>query len=271
MHKASEWWRSVKALDDWAHGYDWKKHLDGLNRKYILTGERELVLSVEGWPPAWFTGNIEALRPRQWMLVVSLNPARPSPDHYAGRTGDDSWAFWCDHNRDSSFWNKKTKFFPQLAELARRALPPHLSTLDDETITSDYMLFLEFCPYASTEYPIPNWDKANGAKSLADSDIGFAINRQIRHLAFHHGQPLVALVQGGHARSDVEDFQCPGLSKPASSIDLGGLKVSTGRYVGWHGQVPILGFPFINARNTLTRDERIALLGAEIARLTGRG
>ncbi len=269
MHKANEWWRSVKALDTWSHTYDWKTHLETVNQKFRLSGERELVLSVKGWPPAWFTGNIEALRPREWVLVVSLNPARPSPQHYAGRTGDDSWAFWCEHNLDSSFWNKSTKFFPRLAELARRALPRYASTLDDESIASDHMLFLEFCPYASTKYPFEVWDRAYGAKSLADSDIGFAINRQIRHLAFHHGQPLIALIQGGHARSDIEDFQCPGLSKPTSTVDLSGLRVSSGRYDGWHGQVPILGFPFFSAPTKLKIEDRLELLGTEIERLTG--
>lgn len=261
------WWESVKALDDWAHALDWPTHLEKLNELRGLGDDRRLKLSIEGWPPAWFTGNIEALRPRNWVLAVSLNPASPSPDHYGDYESSNSWDFWRNHNRDSNHWNNRTKFFPRLAELARTALPAPASDFDNETIASDYMLFLEFCPYASQSYPFDKWDKLGGAQGVADSDVGFAINRQIRQIAFLHGQPLLALVQGGHSRNDVKDFQSPYMTEKVIGEGDEQLNVWTGEFHGANGSVPILSFPFFTAPTSLKLEIRMNLLKSEIQNL----
>jgi hypothetical protein len=267
VRQKSPWWKPIKMLDAWAHEIDWEAHISALNQSYGFKGKQELSTSIKGWPPAWFTGNMEALQPDKWVLVVSINPARPISSHYGNINKRNSWHFWCEHNRDPRRWDKHHPFFPRLANLARNALPNEVAVLDDATITSDHMLFLEFCPYASVGEPFQSWAGPGRAQEVANGDIGFAINRQIRHLAFLHGRPRIALVQGAYPAYDVKDFQCPSLSQQMLFIGETEMKVWQGSFHGANGAVPILGFPFLAAQTTLQLEPRMNALGRHIRML----
>jgi hypothetical protein len=258
------WWEPIKELDLSARQIDWTSHLARLNERYDLPPETAFSCSIPDWPPAWFTGNIEALQPGRWVLVVSINPAAPAPNHYQDHLGSDPWTFWTEHNRDSSHWNRRTKFFPRLADLSRTALELDPEKYGDEDVASEYMLFLEFCPYASGQFRGWRWDGRGGVQELANGDIGFAINRQIRQIAFLHGQPKLALLQGAQAAFDVKDYQDPGMIQDYVSNNPP-YRIWKGEFRGYRHRTPIIGFPFLNSPSELTIDARLDLIREAIS------
>src|SRR5690349_19510314 len=112
------WSARVNALHEWSMGYDWSRHLLDLNERCHLSKAEELSLSLPGCPPAFFNGNIEALEPNRWVLVVSINPALAKKGHYPPVAKQDSWGFWCEHNRRKENWNNDTGFFSRMVRLA---------------------------------------------------------------------------------------------------------------------------------------------------------
>lgn len=202
------WWQRIFELHQWALDcVDWPAHIDRLNREYRLSGKTTLSPPLDGWPPAWFTGDIERLSPNDWVLVVSLNPALAESGHYAVDNPNLSpWRFWCDHNLHRENWNRRSRFFPRLVDLASHALGENVSGADAPTFATKRMLFLEFSPYASSSFLTLDWGIIQG---IADGDIGFAINRQMRSIVFNHGKPRLILVNGRVAVHDINDYQRP--------------------------------------------------------------
>ena len=102
-----------------------------------------------------------------------------------------------------------------------------------------------------------------GSTELANSDIGFAINRQIRQIAFLHGRPRIAFVQGTYAIFDVKDHQDPDLSSdgegPAPKYTIW-----KGEFRGFEHRTPIIGFPLLTSQSTFTIDQRLGMIGAAI-------
>ena len=250
----ARWWTRIKALDDWSVGYDWTSHINELNAKHGLTGDAALAPPIPGWPPAWFNGDIEQLTPNNWVLVVSLNPALAAEGHYDGRRAPAAaWDFWREHNLDPGHWNARSGFFPRLVEVAATAFEMSSFELDRPSFATNRMLFLEFCPYASRSFMNGRWEDI---QAIADSDVGFAINRQIRSIVFTHGQPKLILVNGRCAIYDVNDYQRPEwCEKPIDHPAAPGktMNLWEGSVKPWQQTIPILGFDFLGRRQHPSR------------------
>jgi hypothetical protein len=264
------WWHRIRELHRWAlEQVDWSAHIDRLNGQYGLSGETALSPPLAGWPPAWFTGDIECLEPNAWILVVSLNPALAEPGHYKDRDPlSDSWRFWCEHNLHREHWNKASRFFPRLVELASLALGESVAESEQGLFATERMLFLEFSPYASKGFLKMRWEKI---QEIADGDPGFAINRQIRSIVFNHGQPKLILVNGGAAYRDVNDYQRPGWNEAEIRLAEGSnkaMRLWRGIVRPWQQEIPILGFDFLGRQqhpSRLSETEEMSVLKSEIA------
>ena len=252
--KQGPWWTRVKALHEWSLGYDWATHIRELNATNGLTGDFALAPPIPSWPPAWFNGDIEHLQPNAWVLVVSLNPALAAPGHYDDTlASEDAWRFWLNHNLDPGHWNRRSGFFPRLVEVASAAFGAGSAMLDRPTFATQQMLFLEFCPYASKSFMSKPWEEI---QAIADGDVGFAVNRQIRSIVFTHGCPKLILVNGRCAVHDVNDYQRPDWEdQPGRHPDAPGktMTLRQGVVRPWEQTIPILGFDFLGRRQHPSR------------------
>jgi hypothetical protein len=89
------WLTELRRLHDSHFGDDWDGHLRALNERLQLSGADKFGLPP-GLPPSWFVGDVAALRPRRWALVVSLNQAR--------REKGDGWHLSRRYTRQS-YWD----------------------------------------------------------------------------------------------------------------------------------------------------------------------
>ena len=92
------WFRELRQLHDENFREDWTSHVSALNRELGLTGPDAFGVPARGLPPPWFVGDVEAVPPRQWVLVISLNQARREENeewHLAQRyTEQTYWDPW---------------------------------------------------------------------------------------------------------------------------------------------------------------------------------
>ncbi len=80
------WFRELRQLHDENFREDWTSHVDALNRELGLTGHAAFGLPARGLPPSWCVGDVEAVPPRQWVLVISRRGDLPLPPSW-GRRG----------------------------------------------------------------------------------------------------------------------------------------------------------------------------------------
>ena len=75
---SATWVQQLRELHDgsFSEDYDWSAHLRALNQSLGFVGERELATPARDLPPPWFVGDVEALQPGRWVLVVGLNQKR---------------------------------------------------------------------------------------------------------------------------------------------------------------------------------------------------
>ena len=83
MSSSNGWVAKIRQIHNKYFTYPWGHHLDWLNTDLCLAGKARLVTNAPGLPPVWINGNIEALEPHRWVLVISLNPG-------LGRTIEDA-------------------------------------------------------------------------------------------------------------------------------------------------------------------------------------
>jgi hypothetical protein len=68
-----------------------------------------LELPKQSCPPAWFNGNVEVIRPGEWVMFISLNPQLPGREMtMVAAVPACWWKFWLTHNTDhwygTFFW-----------------------------------------------------------------------------------------------------------------------------------------------------------------------
>src|SRR4051794_34456594 len=79
---SSDWLSQIRAIHDASFTIDWQLHLDDLNARLRRSDQVELSTAVRGLPPPWFNGDVEAIKPNEWVLVISLNPAEAPKGYY---------------------------------------------------------------------------------------------------------------------------------------------------------------------------------------------
>src|SRR5829696_1175123 len=84
----TSWYQDVRHIHD-RHFHDpWQDRADAINQRYCLSRKHMLLTPGPGVPMPWFNGDIEAVEPGRWVLVISLNPhtdpdAQDALDRYA--------------------------------------------------------------------------------------------------------------------------------------------------------------------------------------------
>lgn len=201
------WYGPIRRLHFGHFDDPWNVRLEAVNRFVQPHMKRPLYLHGDRLAPPWFNGNIEALEPMKWVLVVSLNPhinPRDRRYHLRDFTAQEWWDHWRSFNRSPSNWSGQ--FFPRLVNLAARSLGEEAPTLPEAVhrFATERMLFIEFCPYASAGFAGMSWPRW---QEVAREDIGFQLKRDVRQIAFDHGQPSLVLCNGQMAAYDVKTQQ----------------------------------------------------------------
>ena len=70
-----DWLSQLRGIHDASIHSDWASLAANVNRRSSLTGGSEMEPSRPGLPPIWFQGNVEGIKPGNWVLVMSLNVA----------------------------------------------------------------------------------------------------------------------------------------------------------------------------------------------------
>ena len=155
------WFRELRQLHDKNFHEDWTSHIDALNRELGLTGPDALALPAPGLAPPWFVGDVEAVPPRQWVLVISLNQARREEDeewHLAqGYPEQTYWDHWRWFNRDEH-WNPR--FYRPFVRLAAQAMGVEMRPEMEQEFATTRMVFVELCPYPSRSFGLSDAEEA---------------------------------------------------------------------------------------------------------------
>lgn len=261
-----DWRTELRELYNEALHFDWATHLSRLNTDYRLSGDGLLSTTDVGLPPAWFNGDLEAIEPGRWVLVVSLNPGKADHGAYGDALRrDNGWDFWRRHNVEWWYW----KFFRPLVQVASLALNEDVPRDQEPLFATERMVFVELCPYASRQFRLA----PSIVAELSRVDPGFAIAQQFRRILIDRARPALVLVNGVAAIQDVELLDCDRLtwrqvSYPSAGGVLRGrpkqLWHKQGVYTAPHTEIPTIGFPFLRTATTHNSNDELRQLGEAI-------
>ena len=197
------WLQAIRELHELHFSFDWYSHALALSHRYGLEGDDELKVNAPGLPPRWFSGDVEAIEPERWVLVVSLNPnySKDGTDlQWFNQQAFDSEGWWNhmrSHNRD--WWY--APFFAPLVQVAVLALgEEEVQAGHRPEFATTRMVFLELCPYVSHRFWLP-WETID---ELSRTDTGFEIAATLRKILIEQGSPALVLVNGRSAMWDFE-------------------------------------------------------------------
>ena len=259
------WFRELRQLHDENFREDWTSHVSALNRELGLTGPDAFGVPARGLSPPWFVGDVEAVPPRQWVLVISLNQARREEDeewhlaqHYTEQTYWDHWR-WL--NKDDH-WNPR--FYRPFVRLAAQAMGVEMHPEMEQEFATTRMVFAELCPYSSRRFGHSDAD----VHRLTAVDGGFRVAARIRHVLMEEGRPGLVMINGVPAIAAFERVHGDQMElaerRSYASVRRSGKKL-------WHreghvdaagGRVPLLAFPFLRTRQTHNSYSEIAQLAA---------
>ena len=273
------WYSEIRAIQD-RHFYDpWQKRLSQINEKYGLSGKDALATHGRNVPPPWFNGDIEAIEPGRWVLVVSLNPrVDPQSQEAMHRYRDQEFTpekYW-DHWRRFNTTNWYARFFSPLARVAAYGLGESLEDQESEkSFATNRMLFIELCPYGSLQFKLSR----DVVEELTQEDVGFKLAAKVRRILIEQGRPVLVLLNG---TATIEDFEFvdrervslrrieyPSVDKPAVGKNQKRLWHKQGYYGAPHGHVPVVGFPFLRSRMTAASNGELRQLGGHIRYFMG--
>jgi len=213
MSESQRWYDPIRKEFDASFNDTWAPRLARFSHELpTKAAATKFHLPHKDVPPAWFNGNLTAMKPGEWVLVVSNNPHGPGigptlplADADASREG------WWNHlhtvNPDGANWGRPG-VFPKVIDLAAAARGVDVSAGPgaSDDFAAERMLVIEFCPYASQTWPTIQWDPT--MKQLAQETEGIRrYARRIRGLLFEYGQPKAVLCLGQEATWDVKDKQ----------------------------------------------------------------
>lgn len=238
------WVRELRELHDQAFLVDWVAHLEALNRDLGLTGSYELGVPAPGFPPSWFVGDVEALEPRRWVLVISLN--QKQHDAGQGFTPQSYWDHWRWLHR--KHWYRQ--FYRPRVRPAATALGIEISPEQEPEFATTNVVFVEMCPYSSEESPFSGKDLIR----LTNKDPGFQIAARVRRILIDEASPALVMVNGVPAVEAVEHLERERLRLGERRVYQ---SVSKADKQLWHreGQIitressaPVIAFPFRSPR-----------------------
>ena len=250
------WVRELRRLHE-ANFFDWTRHLRDLNRRYDLGGRDELTVPNEGLPPSWFVGDVEALEPGRWVLVVSLNQGSWADKDEAWRrqqrdSVQNDWDFWRLLNRKKWYG----RFYSPMVRLGATALGEGVpgEREQQQEFATTRMVFVESCPYSSSRF-------ARGgailAGLLAEKDRGFQVLERVRRVLIEEARPALVMVNGNPAVSTLQLLEGGRLQleehrRYESASEPGkALRHWEGRLDSGGGSLPVLAFPFaVRARSS---------------------
>lgn len=164
LERKTRWYQEIRAIHDQHFSDPWQERVDAINRRHNLPREHMLLTPEPGRPLLWFIGDIEAVKPGRWVLVISLNhyanpDAREALDGYASaeHTPDTYWDYCRRYN--TKHWYPR--FFGPLARVAAAGLGEALTREQEPTFATNRMIFVEICPYGSKRFSLP-WEAIEG-------------------------------------------------------------------------------------------------------------
>lgn len=262
---AETWLQNLRKLHDenfaFALSGGWDVHLEELNTR-LGRSQDPFATPAPGLPPVWFVGDVEALRPREWVLVCSLNQAHVAADepwHTAQQyTSQSYWDHWRFLNRDPT----NLGFYGRLIRLAARLLDVPVNQTVEPDFATTQMVFVELCPYSTRKFRFSNAD----ILVLASEDMGFRTAAQVRRLLIEEASPAFVLVNGVDSLRDFERLT----GEHAKLEERRYTSNSASKHRLWHKQgfyrtgerpVPVVGFPFLGKPKTHNSYEEIDQLG----------
>jgi hypothetical protein len=266
--KALDWLQTIRDLNEQHFSFDWWAQAAALNERFQLKGGDALRTNAPGLPPMWFNGDIEAIQPGRWVLVVSLNhnysDAEEDLRWYVDQRFDSHlwWDYMRTHNRD---WWYST-FFGPLVRLAAGAIGEEVTAGQESEFATTRIVFLELCPYSSHTFSLP-WETI---EELSRTDPGFGTEATIRKLLIEDAEPALVLVNGKSAIWDFERIHEAELMWTAQrypSVDNASKPLwhKYGSYLTPSGRaVPAAGFPFLRKRATHNSYAEITQLAERI-------
>lgn len=267
LDKERPWWLELRKLHDEQFVFDWRSHVKRLNSTYSFDFS-----TPDGLAPPWFNGDVEALEPGNWVLVVSLNPqldVKLQGWYATGKFDTDLyWHHWRTHNRRRYY----PGFFRPLVMVASGALGQSVSKDEERDFATRRMCFVEICPYASATFDLT----PEQVKQLVAEDVGFGVKTQVREMMIEQARPRIVLVNGNPAVDAMEAVHEEKLAweeweqYPAGSPEGRMLWWRRGMYRGPH-RVPVVGFPFLNKPRTARSHDDYQQLGRKINALAEKG
>jgi len=257
------WLNKLRRLHDDSFHVDWKLHLSGLNEQLHLSGDERLQTAIDDFPPSWFNGDLEAIEPGRWALVISLNPQLGRPEGYdVVETPDAYWRFWRTFNSDYGLW-LWGPFFNPLVRVASKALGEELPA-NFQKFATNRMIFTEVCPYASRSFSLAPNDVAR----LAESDIGFIISAGFTRILLEQAEPGIVLVNGNPSTGLFDERRKARLDWEEVQYQAAGqrnLHHRQGWYTGPTGSpIAMVGFPFLGRPNSHNGNADYEQLGMRI-------
>lgn len=234
------WVPELWELHNQAFAVNWTAHLENLNSELGLTGAYELWTPARGYPPSWFVGDVEALEPGRWVLVISLNQKR----HNAGEgfTPKSYWDHWRFLHR--KHWYKK--FYRPRVRPAATALGMQITPEQEPEFATKRVIFIEMCPYPSDNSRFSGKDFVR----LTEEDQGFQIAARVRGILIEQASPALVMINGVPAIEALEHLDGDRLTLDERCTYR---SVTTPTKQLWHREgdlttgdssVPVIAFPF---------------------------
>jgi hypothetical protein len=273
LEDQTPWYQAIRDIHE-QHFHDpWQERVDEINKRYALAGSHMLFTPDPDGPVPWFNGDIEAIEPGHWVLVISLNhyvnPASRSASVVHSIAGYTPETYW-DHRRTFNTTHWYRKFFGPLARVAAVALGEELTKAQESTFATNRMIFVEICPYGSQKFSL-SWQTV---EELLTTDLGFRLAANVKRLLIERGHPSLVLINGvraidmfAHVYADTlrwREIRYPSCDPPKKGRIQKHLRHFCGSLDLGHYVVPVVGFPFLHTPATHNSHLEVAQLGEAI-------
>jgi hypothetical protein len=278
LSEQSPWYQEIREIHDRNFHHWWQERVDAINQRYALSRQPMLFTPDPGAPMPWFNGDIEAVEPGGWVLVISLNHyVNPDDRKSLPRVTSDRYtpqSYW-DHRRTFNTSHWYGKFFGPLARVAAAALGEQVIREQEPAFATNRMIFVEMCPYGSQKFSL-SWQTV---EELQESDPGVQLAADVNRLLVERGRPALVMVNGhravdmfAHLYADARTWRetrYPSCDLPQAGHEPKWLRHACGSLDLGHYVVPIMGFPFLRTPATHNSNAEVALLANYVRQCVG--